>query len=655
MSAYVFDIEANGLLLACDTLWCVAAKNLDTGEKTSWEAADPEWKYVLKNASSLVGHNIVGYDLPALKKLTGFEPSKGCRIYDTMIISQVLDYRRFGSQGHSLENWGILLGCSKIDWRARAIELGLIESNSPKGAEFLAWHPDMLIYCERDVEINVKVYKYLLPSLHSLKSREPKIVPYLQAEHAVSKWAAEAHLHGWPFDLEAAHALKETLEAKMNEALEVLSDRLGMCSVIKDRAINAEGALIGAVKSPRWTKQGFYDAHTANWFGVEPISGLDDPEFNGTRGHRQILGDYCRVEFRPLLLSSVADVKVFLARHGWVPTEWNYKKDPISRKRVKTSPKITEDSLEYLGGDGKLYKEYAQASSRLSILKTWIEATDENGRLHGDCMTIGTPSMRTRHSIIVNVPSVDAAYGVAMRKLFKCLPGWKMVGCDSAGNQARGLAHYLNDAEFTHTLLNDDIHLYNAGKLIEVLNMMKILHDFTPKTFRSKAKRILYAFLFGAGGDKLWSYIFGVFDGKKGNKLKKGFTEAVPGFSELIEKLENIYGKTIQSGAGYIPSIAGNRIYVDSFHKLLVYLLQACEKATCSAAVMLTMERLEAEGIPYIPLIMMHDEEDFMVPEEYAERAAAIGKQSFKDGPKLFGIEIMDGDSKIGDTWYDVH
>jgi len=86
-----------------------------------------------------------------------------------------------------------------------------------------------------------------------------------------------------------------------------------------------------------------------------------------------------------------------------------------------------------------------------------------------------------------------------------------------------------------------------------------------------------------------------------------------------------------------------------------VYLLQATEKITCSSALMLTMERLEAENIPYMPCIFYHDEIDFQVPEEFAERAAEIGKQAFADGPKLFGINIMSGDAKIGNTWYDVH
>jgi len=108
-------------------------------------------------------------------------------------------------------------------------------------------------------------------------------------------------------------------------------------------------------------------------------------------------------------------------------------------------------------------------------------------------------------------------------------------------------------------------------------------------------------------------------------------------------------------GYGYITSIADNRIYVDSRHKLLVYLLQAAEKATCSAALALTMSALEAEGIPYIPNIFYHDEIDFMVPDQYAERAAEIGKKAFHDGPLLYGISFMAGEAKTGKNWLEIH
>ena len=618
----MFDIETDGLLQDCTRMWILAAYNLETREMKYWLEGDLGWQEVFNKATLVVGHNILGFDIYALKKLFNYDFPKSCNMHDTLIMSQVLNYKRFGNDGHSLARWGEHLAFPKYDFN-----------------DWTKFSQEMLDYCLQDVRLGARVYDIVLAEYFKTAEKAPQIKHYLRAEHSVAKWCTSASLHGWPFDLKAAHALYEQLEAAMKLAYDALSARLGLKTVAVDKVKG-----IVEAKKPKWTKQGFYDAHTSRWFGVDPCSGFEGED-------RMIIGEYCRVEFQPLSLDSVNDVKIFLYRNGWVPTEWNYKHNELTGKKEKTSPKISEDSLEFLGGDGKLYTEFLTAKSRFGILKTWIENTDANGMLHGDCMTIGTPSMRARHSIIVNVPSADSPWGKEMRALFATKPGWKLIGCDSAGNQARGLAHYLGDPKFIDTLLNGDIHQYNADVLTSVLKEMKI--DYVVK--RAQAKRILYAFLFGASGTKLWSYIFGTMDEKNGKRLKNGFLKAVPGFKALLTKLENIYGSTSQYGEGYIPSIAGNRIYVDSFHKLLVYLLQSCEKATCSAAVMLTMERLEAANIPYVPCIMMHDEEDFLVPEEHAEEAAKIGKQAFIDGPKLFGIEIMDGDAKIGNNWYEVH
>ena len=172
---------------------------------------------------------------------------------------------------------------------------------------------------------------------------------------------------------------------------------------------------------------------------------------------------------------------------------------------------------------------------------------------------------------------------------------------------------------------------------------------------RSQAKRVLYAFLFGASGAKLWSYIFETLDEDNGKLLKNGFIKAVPGFKKLLDTLNSVYGKTSKTSSGYIPSIAGTRIYVDSRHKLLVYLLQCLEKVTCSAALKWTTDKMDAEAIPYVPLIFYHDEIDFMVPDAHAERAAAIATEAFREAPKLFGVEIMAGEAKIGHNWLDVH
>jgi DNA polymerase-1 len=631
MSKYVFDIEADDLLLSCERMWVLVTYNLATGEIKHYLDGDLSWMEVFNKAKLVVGHNILGYDVFVLKKLFNYEFPKTCNMHDTLLMSQILDYRRFGKEGHSLERWGRALGNHKIDFH-----------------DFSKYSEEMLTYCKQDVLLNVAVYNKLLEELKELKKARPNLATYLKSEHYVARWATEAQLKGWPFDVEAAINLMKNLQDEKDRIHALLYDILGIKSVIVDRIPNIppdapEGTVRAVTKSPKWKKNGEYDSHTCRWFGVNPEDGLDN---------RPIWGDFSRVEFKHLELTSVSDVKLFLERNGWEPTEWNWKFDEVSKTKIKGSPKITEDSLELLGGNGRLYADFLTINSRFNILKTWIENVDSNGNLHGDSMIIGTPSMRTRHQIIVNVPSADSPYGKEMRKLFSAKPGWVLVGADSAGNQARGLAHYINNEEFTDTILNGDIHTYNANALTTALKSMKIDYEVP----RSAAKRVLYAFLFGASGGKLWSYIFGIQDEKQGNKLKQRFTEAVPGFEKLLERLKEIYGSTSkEEKGGYIPSLAGNKIYVDSWHKLLVYLLQSAEKITCSAATMLTMEELEKENIEYQPLIMYHDEIDFMVKEEDAEKAAKIAAESFKLGPKLYGVEIMDGDAKIGKNWYEIH
>lgn len=647
MSRYVFDIETDGLLDELTRVWIIRTRNLDTGEKRKWLEGDLTWQKIFDEAVLLIGHNIIDYDFPALQKVTGYTLSRKVNIHDTMLMSQVLNYRRFGNDGHSMEAWGNSLGQPKMqhdDWSQ--------------------YSEEMNIRCETDVDLNLRIYEILLNEFKHVAQINPQIKHYMKAEHAVARWAALARHCGWPFDVKAANELFYKMKLELEAVRTKLQPLMGLKTVAVDKC---KGEV--AVKKPRWTKKGFYDAHTANWFGIDPCSGFEGEE-------RRIIGEYCRVEFKELDLDSVDDVKIFLFRNNWVPTEWNYKKvlneETGRHENVKTSPKITEDSLEVMHGDGKLYCDFLTTKSRYGILNTWIKNA-KDGILHGDCFTIGTPSMRSRHNLIVNVPKASSTWGKEMRSLFTVKKGWSLIGCDSAGNQARGLAYYINNEDFTKTLLHGDIHTTNAKILDDVLKGMKVswdsylissgikasekhtLEEALAVAKRERAKRILYAFLFGASGSKLWSYCFDIFDQTRGNKLKTGFTKAVPGFADLLKKLENIYGATKKYGEGYIIGLAGNRIYVDSFHKLLVYLLQACEKATCSAAVMLTMERLEAANIPYMPCIMMHDEEDFQVPDEHREQAAEIGKQAFIDGPKLFGINIMDGSAKIGRNWYEVH
>lgn len=621
MAKYVFDIESDGLLANVTTMHLLVCKNVETKELKHYLDGDLSWIELFNNAEEVIGQNIIAYDLLVLKKLFNYDLPDHTKVFDTLLYSQILNYNRFPNTRHNLETWGFYFGYPKLEFD-----------------DWSKYSEEMLEYCIRDVELTDKVYRQLDKEYQQYIGYNPKIQYYIEAEHYAAKWCAVAELEGFPFDIVKAKALFQTLENEMEKAYLALDSILGRRAVAVDMV---KGEV--AEKMPKWIKKGCYDSHTARWFDIDPWSGFEGEE-------RLVEGPYCRVEFRELSINSSADMKLFLFRHGWEPTEFNTTIDKETGKKKQSSPKITEESLEFLGGNGKLYFDFMTVKSRYGILKSWIENTDENGRLHGSVMLIGTPSMRARHNVIVNVPSVDSPYGKEMRELFHS-SNWTFIGADSAGNQARGLAHFLKDPVYIKTLLEGDIHQYNADALTAVLQEMGVNHTVP----RGVAKRILYAFLFGASGQKLWSYVFGKLDSKQGSKLKKGFTSAVPGFEALITKLNDMYRKTSAKGDGYIPSIAGCKLYCDSPHKLLVYLLQATEKITCSTALMLTMQELKKAKIPYQPLVYYHDEIDFMVPPQYAEQAAAIAAKAFKEGPEMYGITIMDGTAKIGKNWAECH
>jgi len=634
----VYDTETNGLGRYCTRMWVLVAKDLDTGEKRWWLEGDLGWRDVFDKAKLLVGHNVCGFDELVLKKLFNYKIKKTVKVRDTLVMSRILDYRRFGDEGHSLETWGRYLGFPKQEFN-----------------DWSQFTQEMLEYCINDVDLGEKIYLQVLAEYLALSERAPLLPKYLLAEQYAARWSGTAELLGWPFNKEKGLEVFGQLEKELTAAYKQLTAKLGTKVVAVDKKY---GEVL--TKFPKWVKSGAYDSHTAKWFDVNPWSGYEGEE-------RMIEGEYCRIEIEPLSLNSPADVKIFLYRNGWQPTTWNMKMNDKGKK-VKTTPKITEDSLEFLGEDGKVYTNFTSVKSRHSTLKTWLESLDENDRLHGECITIGTPSMRSRHKLIVNVPTSESSWGKEFRELFTCEPGWKLIGCDSSGNQARGLAHFLGDPGYIDILLNSDIHAFNAEKIDESLRAMGVdwnahlskLHpgsgpDDWKKSKRAVAKRVLYAFLFGASGGKLWSYIFGYMDALKGAEFKDNFINAVPGFKVLTDSLNAIYKKTSRMGFGYIPSLVGNKIYVDSKHKLLVYLLQSTEKITCAISCMLTMQRLEQAGIEYQPRIFYHDEIDFAVRDEDAEIAREIGQLAFKDGPQMVGIEIMDGKGQVGDNWYEVH
>ncbi len=146
----LFDAEANNLLEEATNVWCIVAKDLDNGKMYYFTPNDLDLGLIfLSQAKVLVGHNIIGYDLPLFEKLHNFKYDGA--IVDTLIWSRLFNPDRVNPRGyngrapHSVEAWGTLFGHKK-----------------PEHEDWSKYSKEMLFRCEQDVLITEKIYHHLL-------------------------------------------------------------------------------------------------------------------------------------------------------------------------------------------------------------------------------------------------------------------------------------------------------------------------------------------------------------------------------------------------------------------------------------------------------------------------------------------------------------
>ena len=180
------DLEANGL--TPDTIWCVVTR--ENGVSTVHTTRDTLCK-ALEGSVSVCGHNLIGYDLPVLKRLWGLSVASE-RIVDTLVLSRLFDPSRLG--GHSLRAWGETLGFPKgdhDDWSRLSQE--------------------MIDYCIQDVAVTEAVHKNLVTDMTDFSQES------IDLEHKVQYAVQQQERNGWVLDQELARDLCATFKEGMNE------------------------------------------------------------------------------------------------------------------------------------------------------------------------------------------------------------------------------------------------------------------------------------------------------------------------------------------------------------------------------------------------------------------------------------------------------
>ena len=399
----VFDIEANGL--NPDRVWCIVAHIVGTEEFFEFHGFSlfdfNEWLLGFDNCE-VIGHNIIGYDIPVLERLLGTDFSK-CKITDTLVLSRLANPSRDG--GHSLESWGQTL-------------------NQPKG-DYNDWDNfshDMLEYCVQDVKVNTLVYKRLLSEL---KGFEPECI---DLEHQVQGIISSQIKTGWLLDQEKCFLLlaelkekKYDLEDKVHEVFKPLPTFIKQVTpkIKKDGTISVVGLKF---LGEQWDT------------AIAPFSRIDFPVFN--LGSRQQIGRH-------------------LQYYGWKPKQFTEKGQPIVDEAVLRAVKDIPEAA--------LIGEYLMLQKRIAQVQSWLEAVKDDGRVHGYVNSNGAVTGRMTHSSpnMGQIPAVYSPYGRECRDVWTVPEGYKLVGMDASQLELRMLAHYMNDEGYTNEILNGDIHTAN--------------------------------------------------------------------------------------------------------------------------------------------------------------------------------------------------
>lgn len=590
----IFDIEANGLTPAQVTkIYCICTYDTILHKSATYIGSSIPKFFEINKDEAIAGHNIINYDIPVLRKFfPTFSPKV---VYDTLIMSQMFDPDR---PRHSLESYGEEFGVPKVqhtDWEVLS--------------------PEMLHRCEVDVEINTKVWDKLQKEYKS----HPAWTRSLHLEQECVKIIRHQTTKGWLFDSNKAKSLDSRLQDRIQEIdhlLEpVLFSRVIPGSFI-DKPFKKDGTLTERAK--------------------KYANGCD------------VGGPFTVLINEPINLSSTVQVRELLYKHGWKPTQWNYKKDKRGKilyddngEPITTTPKLTLDSYDTMEGDiGKLISERFKCKHRLQQIQSLLELVRRDGRIECQAVVCGTNTARMRHKGVVNIPkSSDSVFlGKEMRSLFKCSEGRVLVGCDASALEARCLAHYLDDYLFTQEILQTDIH-----------SVWQKLAGFEEgPTGRIKAKTLNYALMYGAGDKKLGKIIGGT--QSQGSRLREQLYLKCPTLAALIESVKQ------QSKQGFVYGIDGRKLYTRSQHSALNTLLQGCGAIIMKVAMVLINRAILKQRLDAFQVGTFHDEFTFDCSEKDAEEVAKLAKWSIIQSGKELNLKCpLDAEAKIGKTWNDIH
>lgn len=496
-----------------------------------------------------------------------------------------------------------------------------------------------LIYSDLRERDGGNIEKGLLPSKlwasHSLKAWGYRLGilkgEYGEEDNAWDVYTPEM-LEYCKQDIEVTHALyKRMLEANYSaQAIELEHQVAWYCSQMsasgwpfnKEAAVDLYSVLVEKREALKREMQDTFETLV-----IERIS-----EKTGKQLKPKI------IEFNPSSRQQISERLIH--KYGWKPTEFTPGGQPV----------VNEETLRGLPyPEAEKLADYFLLEKRIGQLaegdQAWLKL-ERNGKIHGSINTNGAITGRATHQApnLAQVPGVRSPYGKECRGLFTVLPGFSMVGCDLSGLELRCLAHFMSQwdgGEYSRELLTGDIHTANqkaAG--LET---------------RDQAKTFIYAFLYGAGDEKIGSVIGK--GRKEGGVLRKRFLESTP----ALKNLRDAVAKKVKE-RGYLIGLDGRRLAIRSEHAALNTLLQSAGALISKQWIVECFKETEARGLrygwegDYTLLGYIHDELQWAVRDEKAKEFGQMVVDCAAKAGEFFNFKVPVGaEFNVGKNWADTH
>ena len=416
----------------------------------------------------------------------------------------------------------------------------------------------------------------------------PPLPDWLQLEHQVAHILTEQENHGWYFDESLARSLESALRREYEETSELLRNR--------------HPFVAGPLFTPKRNNR------TKGYVAGATFTKLKDTNPT-SRDH----------------------ISWILTTHyGWKALLMTSTEKPVINETVLKDIG-TDIALQFL----KLLDLTKQLGMISEGVNAWQKLVTTSSRVHHHC-SVATSTFRCAHRKpnLSQVPSDER-----FRQLFTASPNKVLVGADLSGIELRMLAHYLaryDQGRYARILLTGDIHAENAKRV---------------GVTRKQIKTISYAFLYGAGDQKLGhSYdkqLSNEKAAKKGREIRKAYVDAIPGLKELLTAVKKV------SERGYVLALDKRRILVDKPHKALNYLLQGSSAVLAKRWMLFTYDHLPKSAHQ---LAFVHDELQYECDEKDKEDLQFLLELTAAQAGEYYNMRCpIAAEAQSGANWAEVH